>query len=487
MARQLKVEYRPIAKLKPYAGNANVHPPEQIDKIKASLKRFGWTNPILVDGKNGVVAGHGRLQAALQLEQRTVPVIELTGLTQAEKRAYVLADNRIAQDAGWDKELLATEFSAMKAMGLDLTLTGFDLGEIDALLSPSPSGPAEPPVPALPTHAISKLGDVWVLGNHRLACGDNTEESTWKALMRGQAAHLVHTDPPYGVSYQGLGLDSSVTKVIKGDDLRRGQLAKMVRTALAAAKPHVRGNAAWYIWHASNTRQEFDVAIREVGLIEPACGYIVWIKPMTMGWTDYRSAFEPCYYLHLQGEQPAFYGERDSSTVWRLQPAPSAADEITTGIGPGLTLTTEDGRELHITASQKGKKTRHVHVGTGPVFIQDSSPACNVWEAGRERLADGGGLHPTQKPVALARRALMNSSQEGEIVVDFFSGSGSTIIAAEQLNRAAYAMDLDPIYVDVAVQRWQLATGKEAINERTGKTYASTPRQKAKARTKAKA
>lgn len=430
-----------------------------------------------------MIAGHGRLQAALQLEMRTVPVIELTGLSAAEKRAYLLADNRIAEDAGWDKDLLATEFSALKDMGFDLALTGFDPDAIDALLSPPPSAPSEPPTPALPAHAVSELGDVWVMGNHRLICGDVTKPSTYKALTRGELAQMVFTDPPYGVSYEA---SSGVFETIKGDDLRRGQLTRLLHEAFANAMDYSKENAGWYVWHASFTRDDFSKALRDQGLVEMAT--IIWAKPaMVLSWSDYKWSHEPCLYLARQGVRPAWYGDRSATTVWRIA-ARTPKNEPITAIGTGVTLTTESGAEIHVQiGAPKGRKVRQVQIEDGALLSHSGSREDDVWEVARD---NGRGRatethHPTQKPVELARRAILNSSTEGDIVLDMFAGSCTTLIGCEQLNRRCFTIELDPRYVDVGVERWQKFTGKEAKNERTAKTWAATPRQKAKARSKA--
>lgn len=484
---KLKVEYREVGKLKPYTKNARVHPPAQIDKIKRSLERFGWTNPILVDGKNGIIAGHGRLQAALQIGQRTVPVIELAGLSAAEKRAYLLADNRIAAEAGWDKDLLAAEFSDLKTMGVDLELTGFDVGEITLTLEPPPSEPGEPPVPALPSKAVSKLGDVWILGDHRIICGDCTKPATLEKLMAGKQAQCVFTDPPYGISYEA---PSGVFETIKGDDLRRGQLYSLLHGAFAAAIGYTRENAGWYVWHASATREEFTKALRDVGLVELST--ITWAKPgMVLGWSDYRWAHEPMLYAARQGVRPAFYGPRTESTILRIT-ARSKAGNPFAAIGQGIIVTTPEGDELYISSTPpKGRKVRHVHLEDGkPLLLSPSGgEADDLWEVSRD---NGHGKsttthHPTQKPVELARRAIRNSTQEGEIVLDLFGGSGSTMMGAEQTKRCGYVAELDPRYVDVTVRRWQDLTGKQALHATEKKTFDALAKARSGKETKARA
>jgi DNA modification methylase len=469
----LKIEYRPVGKLKPWANNARAHPPEQIEALVDSLKRRGFYAPLLVDSKKGrILKGNGTFQAALQLDMRTVPVIEIGGLTEAELRALVIADNRLAERSGWDKSLLALELTELQGMGFDLKATGFLTAEIEELLRPSP-GPstAEPATPALPAKAVSKLGDVWVMGQNRLICGDATKAATLKTLMAGRQAQCVFTDPPYGISYEA---PSGSFEVIQGDDLRRGQLSNLLHGAFSAAIEHTREDAAWYVWHASATREEFSTALRDVGLVE--LSQIIWAKPgMVLGWSNYRWSHEPCIYAARQGVRPAHYGPRTETTVIRMN-ALGPKGEPHAAIGQGIIITTPDGTELYVSATPpKGRKVRHVHLEAGkPILLSTSGgQADDVWEVSRD---NGHGketktFHPTQKPVELARRAITNSTKEGEIVLDSFNGSGSTIMAAEQTGRAGYAAELDPRYVDQSVIRWQGMTGKQAIHASEKKTY----------------
>ena len=465
----LRLEYRAVTKLRPYVNNARVHPPAQLDKIKRLIETVGFVVPILVDGKNGILKGHGSLQAAMQLGMQRVPVIELSGLSQGEKQAFILADNRVALDAGWDEKLLAIELGDLKKMGFDLGLTGFDGKELAFSLEPPPPAPTEPPVPMLPKHAVSRVGDIWQLGDHRLACGDATKPATMKALMSGQKAQVVFTDPPYGISYES---PSGGFEVLKGDDLRRGQLYSLLHGAFAAAIGHTREDAAWYVWHASATREDFAKALRDVGLVE--LGMIIWAKPgMVLGWSDYRWAHEPCFYAARQGVKPAWHGDRTQTTVWRLS-ARSAKGEAHVAIGAGMIVTTPEGGEVYLSGSApKGRKVRHVHLEPGsPILVSPSGEAADdLWEVSRDNGHGRDAYHPTQKPVELARRALGNSTTEGQLVLDMFAGGASTIIAAEQTKRVGYALDLDPRYVDVGIRRWQELTGKAATHATEKKTF----------------
>lgn len=331
----LALEERAVADVHPSPNNSRHHSPDQIDRLRASLDRFGWTKPIVVDEKGEILAGHGIYQAALQDGRKTVPVVVRRGLTTADKRAYRIADNKLAERSTWDDHTLGLELADLTSAGYDVLLTGFDQAEIDAMLAPPPPDAGEPEPAAVPADPISRLGDVWMLGDHRLICGDNGDPAVMDALMAGRQAQVVHTDPPYGVSYQAEG--KAAKDVIKGDDKRRGALRKMVADALAQASKHTRADAAWYIWHASSTRDDFTTAMRDVGLVELAM--IIWVKPSgVMGWSDYRWAHEPCFYAGRQGVEIRFYGDRTNTTVWHLQHGGIKGQPTSVGIrrAPGL-------------------------------------------------------------------------------------------------------------------------------------------------------
>lgn len=478
----MKVEYRPVEKLKPWAKNARSHPPEQITAIRNAIERFGFYAPILVDSKKGrILKGNGTFQAALQLDLRTVPVVEVSGLSEAELRALVIWDNKAGEKSGWDETVLAMELRDLQAMGFELNLTGFLENELKDLLTPPPSAApnTEPATPALPAHAISKVGDLWQLDDHRLICGDSTKRATLEALMGGRQAQCVFTDPRYGISYEA---PSGSFEVIKGDDLRRGQLYTLLHGAFGAALEHTREDAAWYVWHASATRDEFSRAMRDVGLVELST--IIWAKPgMVLGWSNYRWSHEPCLYAARQGVRPAHYGPRTETTVWRLN-ALGPKGEAHAAIGNGIIITMPDGQELYVSAQPpKGRKVRHVQLTEGGTVLMSASGGAedDVWEVSRD---NGHGketqtFHPTQKPVELARRALVNSTQEGDIVLDLFSGSASTLIGAEQTKRTAYVIELDPRYVDQGVRRWQQLTGKQAIHAQQKKTFDAIAKSRA--------
>ncbi len=466
--RRLKLEYREVGKLKPYEKNSRQHPPEQVAKLVEIIRRVGFVVPILVDEKAGILKGHGGLQAARQLGMRQVPVIELTGLSAAEKRAYLIADNRIAEDSGWDREILRAEMLDLSGMGFDLSLTGFDKGEIALTLEPPKGAPEEPPPARTGGPIASRQGDLWLMGDHRLICADSTKPETYDALLEGRRVQCVFTDPPSGQF-----------EVIKGDDLRRGQLEKLLQGAFGQAVQHAADDAGWYVWHASSTREDFARALRDAGLVE--LSYLLWVKPgMVLGWSDYRWEHEPCFYAARQGVKPAFYGDRTDTTVWRARPAGDGVGARTT-IGTGVVLSTADGREIYIGAAPKGRKLRHVSVKDGEtVYLEPTHDAQTVWEVGRDAgHGKANTVHPTQKPVELVRRALRNSTREGEAVLDMFCGGASTIIGAEQTGRVGYGIELDPQYVDAGVRRWQELTGKEAIHAEEKQTFEAIAKARA--------
>jgi DNA modification methylase len=464
--------------VKPAKGNTRVHPPEQITEIMRSIEEFGWTKPIIVDEKREILAGHGAYQAALQMGMTEVPIIQRAGLSQAQKRAYRTADNKIGENSAWDTKLLATELGALKDMGFDMTLTGFKPGEIEALLRPPPSHHPEPVVPDQQGPTITKPGDVWAMGEHRLICADSTKPATYETLMDGRQAALVFTDPPYSVSYE---TTSGKFEQITGDGLRRGQLTKMLHGAFAAALKHTTQDAAWYVWHACWTRADFADAMRDIGLVE--LSYIIWVKPgMTPGWGNYQWAHEPCFYAARQGATPAHYGDRTQTTVWEA--AARTKNGVAVAIGSGIILSSEAG-ELQCSQPQKGKSLRHQNVAKGEtVTITLDSDQDNVWRIGRGKEGEYS-IHPTQKPVELARRAIKNSSREREIVLDFFAGSGSTLIACEQLARACYAVEIDPRYCDAIIHRWEGVTGKKAIHAEEKKTHEAITKARGKEKARA--
>ena len=406
----LAIEYRAIDELIPFVNNARTHNDEQVAQIAASIKEFGWTNPILVDDGRGVIAGHGRLMAARKLGYENVPTIELEGLSDAQKRAYILADNKLAENAGWDNDLLKIELGGLDDEGFDLSLIGFSQIDLNNLLNDPAEGLTDPDeVPDAPEHPVTREGDVWVLGNHRLMCGDSTSIDAVEKLMAGQKADMVFTDPPYGMRYGGGRAAGSTQKgalvkahgMILGDDKSGDDLIGLLREAMASAVGVSKSESAKYVCFPWRTYTEFEAAMLDCGLKPSAC--IVWDKKsIGLGNANYRPQHEFIFYV----KGGVWYGDKAQADVWY---------------------------------SSRGSTRDYVH--------------------------------PTQKPVELIERAVTNSSKGGDVILDVFGGSGATMIAAEKNGRHARLMELDPKYCDVIVQRWQDFTGRQAVLEGSGDGY----------------
>lgn len=295
-----------VAELIPYARNSRTHSDAQVAKIAASIREFGFLNPVIIDGQKGIIAGHGRVMAAQKLGMESVPVIEASHLTDAQRRAYIIADNRLALDAGWDDEMLRVEFAELEALGFDLDLTGFTLDEIDALepevleegLTDEDAVPEAPEVP------VTVEGDVWLLGNHRLMCGDSTSIDAVEKLMAGQKADMVFTDPPYGVDYKG----------INNDD--RGGLEELLRGAFANLLAISKSGASIYVFHSDRCADIFHRVFREFFHFS---SMIIWAKnSLTLSQTDYQSQHEPCLYGWMNNGAHSWYSDRKQTSVWRF-------------------------------------------------------------------------------------------------------------------------------------------------------------------------
>lgn len=401
------VEKWPIEKLIPYAKNARTHSPEQVAQIAAAIKEWGWTNPVLVDEDGGVIAGHGRLLAARQLGVKDVPVMVARGWSEAQRRAYVLADNKLAENAGWDKELLRLEVADLTAMGFDLPLMGFSDTELQAMSASANAGLTDPDeVPDEPQVPTSAPGDIWLLGKHRIACGSSTDAHTVEALLGAVKPHLMVTDPPYGVEYDadwrnkamrgnGKAVGGRAVGKVKNDDIADWREAW-------ALFP---GDVA-YVWHAGLFAHVVAESLQASGFTLRS--QIIWSKSnFAIGRGDYHWQHEPCWYAVRTKATGHWAGDRKQTTLWQI-PKPAKSE-------------------------------------TG---------------------------HSTQKPVECMKRPIENNSSPGQAVYEPFSGSGTTIIAAEMTGRSCFAIELNPAYVDVAVTRWQQFTGEAAKLEETGETFA---------------
>jgi site-specific DNA-methyltransferase (adenine-specific) len=309
----MQVENRPIAQLKGYARNTRTHSPAQVDQIAASIKEFGFTNPILVDPADVLIAGHGRLEAAKSLGMIEVPVIVLSHLSEAQRRAYIIADNKLALNAGWDDEMLTLELADLQASGFDLDLTGFGLDEISGLLAPAGKGgltdPDDAPLP--PEKPCSSPGDVWVMGRHRLLCGDSTNKDDLAKLCENQLVDMWLTDPPYNVAYEGKTKDALK---IKNDEMGNDQFRQFLSDAYTAADTVMKPGAVFYIWHADSEGYNFRGAAQDAGWKVRQC--LIWKKSsMVMGRQDYHWKHEPCLYGWKEGAGHLWATDRKQTTI----------------------------------------------------------------------------------------------------------------------------------------------------------------------------
>jgi DNA modification methylase len=396
----LAIDYRPVASLIPYAKNARTHSEAQVALIAGSIREYGFTNPILVDGDNGIIAGHGRVLAARKLGLASVPVIELAHLSENQRRAYILADNRLAEAASWDKQMLALEAADLSEMGVDLASLGFEAAEIDALLNADVPDPREEATPEPPAVPVSRPGELWLLGNHRLLCGSSTEPADVARLLGGVRPHLMVTDPPFGVNYDPAWRNRAGASTTR----RTGTVLNDDRADWREAWALFPGEVA-YVWHGA-----LNATTVAESLI--ACGFtirsqIIWAKErLVLSRGDYHWQHEPCWYA-VKGKGH-WNGDRKQTTLWQI---PSRDQDATT-------------------------------------------------------------VHGTQKPVEAMRRPMLNNSAPGQPVYEPFSGSGTSIIAAETCGRISLSMELDPAYVDVAVEGWQTFTGETAILDGDGRRFA---------------
>jgi DNA modification methylase len=397
----LAITYRPIGDLIPYARNARTHSEAQVALIAGSIREYGFTNPVLVDGANGIIAGHGRVMAAGKLGLAIVPVIELAHLTEVQRRAYILADNRLAEQAGWDRELLALELGDLRDMAVDLSSLGFDAGDLDALLRAGEADPREDEVPPVPAVPVSQPGDLWVMGNHRLICGDATDAVTVARVLDGVTPHLMVSDPPYGVAYDPAWRN----RVGASETKRVGKVMNDDRADWRAAWALFPGDVA-YVWHGALHATTVAESLIATGFAIRS--QIIWAKErLVLSRGDYHWQHEPCWYAVRTTGKGHWTGDRKQTTVWNI--------------------------------------------------------------ASRDQ--DAATVHGTQKPVECMRRPMLNNASPGQAVYEPFCGSGTSLIAAETCGRRSLAVELDPPYVDVAVQRWQTFTGRDAVLDGVGETF----------------
>jgi len=388
----IEIIYRNAFDLIPYSNNSRTHSDDQINQVASSIKEFGFTNPVLIDEQGGIIAGHGRVMAAKKLGLAEVPTITLEGLTKAQVKAYVIADNQLALNSGWDVDTLKLEIETLQELDFDIDLLGFDDDFLSGLLDEEPSEGLtdDDAVPELPDEPVTVLGDVWQLGSHRLMCGDSTSIDLVEKLMDGHKADMVFTDPPYGVDYKG----------INNDD--RGGLSGLLNSVFSNYLLTSKSGASIYCFHSDRCADIFNEEFR---LFFHFSSMIIWVKnSLTLSQTDYQSQHEPCLYGWMDNGTHSWHSDRKQTSIWRFD---------------------------------------------------------------KERVEG----HTTPKPVELVSKAISNSSKGGDLISDFFGGSGSTLIACEKTGRNASVMEIDPKYCDVIVSRWQDFTGKEAVLESSGDKF----------------
>jgi DNA modification methylase len=397
-----QIEQIAIDKLVPYARNSRTHSPEQVAQIAGSIREFGFTNPVLIDADNGIIAGHGRVMAAQKLGMDKVPCIRLAHLTETQRRAYIIADNKLALNAGWDEEMLALELGELAELDFDMDLIGFSEDELAGLMAETTEGETDPDeVPEPPVDPVTVLGDVWVMGKHRLLCGDSTSIDDLRKLCGEQDVDMWLTDPPYNVAYEG-GTEEKLT--IQNDSMTDDNFRQFLVDAYTAADAVMKQGAVFYIWHADSEGYNFRGAAHDAGWKVRQC--LIWKKSsLVLGRQDYQWQHEPCLYGWKDGAGHLWAADRKQTTI-----------------------------------------------------LEFNKPSRN-------------GEHPTMKPVSLFEYQMLNNTKGGDLVLDSFGGSGTTMIAAEKNGRVARLMELDPKYCDVIVNRWQDFAGKQAIHEASGKTF----------------
>lgn len=413
-----------------YEKNAKQHPEWHIKKIAESIKAFGCKQPIVIDKFGVLVAGHGRFLAMRDILKYTrlaqtahtkkgeprIPYLVADDLSKDEIRAYRLADNQLNAMTGFDRAMVVGELQLLDEAGYNLEVTGFDR---DMLLSDDDKDDIVPDEPKKP---VSKVGDIYTLGKHILVCGDSTNPATYKRLMGGVKADMIFTDPPYNVNYSGRGKTTS--RKIENDDMTPEQFDAFLNGVFGAMVAEAKDGAGWYVFHSTSTQAQFEQAMAKAGLVVK--NQLIWNKPTaSMGWGDYRWKHEPFYYASKEGKT-TFYGDRTNTTVVDFHDEP---EKILAWIK----------REKR--AEAEGKTT--------------------IWTMKRDSVQ--GYVHPTQKPVELILHALVNSSKQGDIILDPFGGSGSTLVACEKSNRSCRTIELDPTFADTIVQRYVDYTGDTNI------------------------
>ena len=381
----------PLGKLVPYINNARTHSPEQLTKLRSSLREFGFINPVIIDRDYNIIAGHGRVLAAKEEGIMEVPCVFVDYLTEAQKKAYILADNRMALDAGWDEELLRIEIESLQGEDFDVSLTGFEEQELADLFAIEGDKAAKDDdfdlSAALEKASFVERGDLWIVGRHRLVCGDATQAEDVERLMDGKKANLIVTDPPYGVSFK-----SSDGLTIQNDSMKDEEFYTFLLTAFQCMAEHLENGGSAYVFHADTEGLNFRKAFIDAGF--HLAGVCIWVKnSLVLGRSDYQWQHEPVLFGWKKGGKHSWYSDRRQTTIWNYD---------------------------------KPKRNKN---------------------------------HPTSKPLDLLGYPICNSSQENAIILDTFGGSGSTLMACEQLNRICHMMELDEKYASVILRRYVEDTG----------------------------
>lgn len=423
----------PIEKIIPYENNPRSHPPEQVRLLADLIGKYGPDQNIVVDEKGIILKGHGRLEAAVLAGLKTFPVTQRLGLSEADKRAIRISDNQVALLSGWNQELLRVELTELSHDGFDMNLLGFPDMQLVSFMAKVPTGGDPDATPEPPKKATSRLGDVWIMGKHRLLCGDSTSKADVEKVLNGHEPNLMVSDPPYGVNYDPKWREEMGIDWMGRVQRQKTHAVQKKLTSRALGKVENDDRADWreawelfggdvaYVWCASLFNDVVIASLEAVGFERRA--QIIWNKQhFTFGRGDYHWRHEPCWYVVRKGTRSNWSGDRKQTTVWDIDNASAfrgAKDDMVTG-------------------------------------------------------------HGTQKPVECMRRPMINNSKPGDYVYEPFAGSGTTIIAAEMTTRYALAIELNPVYVDVCVERWQAFAKAEAILEGDGRTFAEVMKARAK-------
>ena len=430
MAKIADVQEVSLEKLRPYERNAKKHGAGQIEKLKASIMEFGFLTPCLIDSDYNLIAGHGRVMAAKELGIETVPCVFIEGLTEEQRRAYILADNRLGELGEWDMDLVSDELENLRDSGLDIDLTGFSIDDIiieDDMGADFTEDEFEDFLTE--TEPIVKFHEIYQLGDHRLMCGDSTDAGDVSVLMNKVKVDLVVTDPPYNVAL-GVGDSPEVAKKrrrrtdglrIENDAMETNEFEEFLLSAFQNAVKHMKKGAAYYCWYASISQKSFQTALERSGL--PPHQIIIWVKQsLVLGRQDYQWRHEPCFYGWKEGGPHYFIDMRTLTTV---------VDNI-------------DG------LNREQLLERFKELSTFTTAFYEDKPTKSE-------------LHPTMKPLNLIKKQVRNSSKEGDAVLDLFGGSGTTLLACEEMGRKCYMMEYDPHYCDVIIKRWETQTGRKAV------------------------